>query len=41
MGKKKRCASQSHANNVKHPKFRIIGVPEEDEKKEHEKNLTK
>ena len=23
---------------VKHPKFRIIGVPEEDEMKKHEKN---
>ena len=26
-------------NNVKHPNIRIIGVPEEDKKKDHEKIL--
>ena len=26
-------------DNVKHPNFRIIGVPEEDKKKDHEKIL--
>ena len=37
--KKNKDNFRDHWNNVKHPNIQIIGVPEEDKKKDHEKRL--